>query len=112
MKSRVVNTKHFKLLEDEKKFVCCTNDLKPSLFNTNKKISRDESYLWIQSKVTNKMSKWVVQNEICKELNGIKHYYTIYIPEQKWITKFPDIEGYTLEIEWANNYLKFRNKKG
>jgi hypothetical protein len=58
------------------------------------------------------MSKWVVQNEICKELDGIKHYYTIYIPEQKWITKFPDIEGYTLEIEWANNYLKFRNKKG
>lgn len=97
MKSRVLNTKHLQWNADTKTFIGYTKQLKPSLFNTNKKIHREENYLWLQSQVTNKMTKWIKTSEY---VNNEKTLIWVYEPEDKWLEKFPKLKGCKTEIVW------------
>ena len=87
MKSRVINTKH--LTYEEYGYLGLTSNLKPSLFY-GYPVREGEVYL--QDKDTNKMSHWVLDEEIIhKDENGILIW--IYKPDKKSIAKFPELEG-------------------
>lgn len=103
MKSRVLNTTH--LHQEGNIYIGYTDELKPSLFNTNKKIHRDESFLWIQNKESMKMSYWI-QDET-QTIDTDEKRIWVYIPQEKFIHKFPELEGQKLIIIWRTGKWKF-----
>lgn len=91
MKSRVINTKH--LIEDNGNFIGYTSKLKPSLFYA---VPEEEGKVWIQSKRTNKMACFKLEEIVGKEQGMI----WIYKPLQKFIDKFPSLEGKTFTVHF------------
>jgi len=98
MKSRVINTKNFTWDKEHKQFIGYTSKLKPSLFYGNKE---KEGYIWLQSQWTNKMSKWSLKNET-KKNNQIDKW--IFVPEDKYLEKFPNLKDYTLVVNFDSHY--------
>ena len=103
MKSRVLNTTH--LHQNGNTYIGYTDELKPSLFNTNKKIKRDESFLWIQNKDSMKMSYWIQDDS--QTVDNERERIWVYIPQEKYIHKFPELDGQKLVIIWRTGKWKF-----
>lgn len=106
MKSRVINTKW--LIEDREGYVGYCSKLKPSLFYGNPDI---EGYVFLQDKHTNKMAKFVL-DEIKGQEKGM---IWIYKPTQKFIYKFPHLEGKTLTIHfdlWQTHPFAIKKRAG
>lgn len=91
MKSRVINTKYF--IDNGKEYIAYTSRLKPSLFYG---YPPDESVTWLQSKHTNKMACFKLA-EIIGEGQGM---IWIYKPTEKFIKKFPSLEGKTFTVHF------------
>jgi len=100
MKSRVINTKHFDCIENEKTYIGYTSKLKPSLFFGNKPL---EGYLWVQDFTSNKMSKWELIRE---EKDEEKILRWTYAPNERFIAKFPQIEGWKLIVHFDSRKIK------
>ena len=98
MKSRVINTKNFEWNKENKQFIGYTSKLKPSLFYGNKE---REGYIWLQSQWTNKMSKWILQNETMKD-NQIEKWE--FVPDNKFVEKFPNLKDYILIVNFDSHY--------
>ena len=85
-----------------------TSRLKPSLFYGNPDI---ENIIWLQDKHTNKMAKFVL-DEIKGQEKGM---IWIYKPTQKFIDKFPHLEGKTLIIHfdlWQTHPFAIKKRAG
>ena len=91
MKSRVINTKH--MIETEDGFKAWTSKLKPSLFYGAPNLER---VTWLQSKHSNKMACFKLA-EIIGEGEGM---IWIYKPTEKFIKKFPSLEGKTFTVHF------------
>lgn len=91
MKSRVINTKH--MIETEDGWVGYTSKLKPSLFYA---VPEEEGKVFLQSKHSNKMACFKLEEIIGKEQDMI----WIYRPLQKFIDKFPSLEGKTFTVHF------------
>ena len=91
MKSRVINTKH--LIESEDGWTGYSSKLKPSLFYG---YPPAENITWLQSKHSNKMACFKLA-EIIGEGEGM---IWIYKPTQKFIDKFPVLEGKTFTVHF------------
>lgn len=91
MKSRVINTKH--TIETNEGWVGYSSKLKSSLFYG---YPPDESVTWIQSQHTNKMACFKLA-EIIGEGQGM---IWIYKPTEKFIKKFPSLEGKTFTVHF------------
>lgn len=91
MKSRVINTKH--MIETNDGWIGYTSKLKPSLFYG---YPPDESVIWLQSQHTNKMACFKLA-EIIGEGQGM---IWIYKPTEKFIKKFPSLEGKTFTVHF------------
>ena len=91
MKSRVINTKH--MIETNEGWVGYSSKLKPSVFYG---YHPDESVTWIQSQHTNKMACFKLA-EIIGEGQGM---IWIYKPTEKFIKKFPSLEGKTFTVHF------------
>ena len=100
MKSRVINTKHFDCHEHNKQYVGYTSKLKPALFYGNKEL---EGYLWVQNFYSNKMAKWNLIKEEKDEEKILRWYYA---PDEKFISKFPQLEGWILVIHFDSRKIK------
>ena len=106
MKSRVINTKH--LIEHTKGYTGYCSKLKPSLFYGDPKT---ESHVFLQDKHTNKMAKFVL-DEIKGQEKGM---IWIYKPTQKFVDKFPHLEGKTLTIHfdlWQTHPFAIKKRAG
>ena len=103
MKSRVLNTVH--LHQEGNNYIGYTDELKPSLFNTNKKIVRDESFLWIQNKESMKMSYWIQDDS--QTVENERERIWVYLPQKKYIRKFPELDGQKLTIIWRIGKWRF-----
>lgn len=91
MKSRVINTKH--LIETSEGWLGYTSQLKPSLFYC---YLPDESVIWLQSQHTNKMACFKLV-ETQGEGQGT---VWVYKPTEKFIKKFPSLEGKTFTVHF------------
>ena len=91
MKSRVINTKH--MVETENGFEAWTSKIKPSLYYG---VPAEEGKVWLQSKHSNKMACFKLSEIIGKEQGMI----WIYKPLQKFIDKFPCLEGKTFTVHF------------
>ena len=92
-KSRVINSKYFeyKKLGAIGTFIGYTDKLKPSLFYGK---PEKENVIWLQSKETNKMSKWNLDLSsilIDDETNEIISW--TYLLDDKYAKKFPELIG-------------------
>lgn len=103
MKSRVINTKHFE--ESPNGYIGYTSKLKPSLFYGNKDI---EGYLYVQNFDTNKMSKWILSEE---KMNDGKIVYWIYVPDNKSLKNFPELENKKLIVHFDSRAIKNMARK-
>lgn len=106
MKSRVINTKH--MTEHTKGYTAWTSHLKPSLFYGN---PQEENVIWLQDSHTNKMAKFILDEVIGEE----KGMIWIYKPTQKFIDKFPHLEGKTIKIHfdlWQTHPFAIKKRAG
>ena len=91
MKSRVINSKH--LIENSYGYIGYSSRLKPSLFYG---VPAEEGIIWLQDSHTNKMAKFIL-DEIIGEGQGM---IWIYKPTEKFIKKFPSLEGKTFTVHF------------
>lgn len=91
MKSRVINSKH--LIENSYGYIGYSSRLKPSLFYG---VPAEEGIIWLQDSHTNKMAKFIL-DEIIGEGQGM---VWIYKPTEKFIKKFPSLEGKTFTVHF------------
>lgn len=106
MKSRVINSKH--LIENRYGYIGYTSKLKPSLFYGD---INTESHLFLQDSHTNKMAKFMLDEVIGEE----KGMIWIYKPTQKFIDKFPHLEGKTIKIHfdlWQTHPFAIKKRAG
>lgn len=106
MKSRVINSKH--MIEHKKGYTGYTSRLKPSLFYG---CTSEENVIWLQDSHTNKMAKFTLDKIIGEE----KGMIWIYKPTQKFIDKFPHLEGKTLTIHfdlWQTHPFAIKKRAG
>ena len=106
MKSRVINSKH--MLEHKNGYDGWTSKLKPSLFYG---VPSEENVIWLQDVHTNKMAKFILDEVIGEE----KGMIWIYKSTQKFIDKFPHLEGKTLTIHfdlWQTHPFAIKKRAG